>query len=209
MSGFNELVSKKAVLEVIREEMPINRMDTDEEVAMERLYHRIVARVEAVETKSERLSVEELKKIDAPVWCKCETFDGEGGYWCICKDGVIIAPSGRIFAVEEIPKWNFYRYRTEAEYESELQREMKKRKMTEADILEYIKFEDDCVLKGYTLKSLLEAREKQDAKKPYWALDKNREPVWVNCPCCQQRVTIGKKHCSTCGQKLDWSRKVE
>ena len=124
--------------------MPINRMDTDEEVAMERLYHRIVARVEQLPAE-----------------------------------------------------------------ESELQREMKKRNMTEADILEYMKFEDNCALKGYTLKSLLEAREKQDAKKPYGALDKNRNPVWVNCPCCQQIVTVGKKHCSTCGQKLDWSRKVE
>lgn len=116
----DELILKRAVLEAIREEMPINRMDTDEEVAMERLYHRIVARIEAVEMENERLSIEELKKLDAPAWCKCETFDGKGGYWCICRDGVIIAPSGRIFAAEEIPNWNFYRYKTKRRGRSEL-----------------------------------------------------------------------------------------
>ena len=116
-----------------QKEMPINRMDTDEEVAMERLYHKIVAQIEQLPAE-----------------------------------------------------------------ESDLQREMKKRSMTEADILEYMKFEDNCVLKGYTLKSMLEAREKQDAKKPYWALDKQREPAWVNCPCCQQRVVTASECCSTC-----------
>ena len=46
MNEFNELILKRDVLAAIREEMPVNRMDTDEEVAMERLYHRIVVRIE-------------------------------------------------------------------------------------------------------------------------------------------------------------------
>lgn len=121
MNVFNELVSKRAVLEAIREEMPINRMDTDEEVAMERLYHRIIARVEQLPAE-----------------------------------------------------------------ESDLQREMKNRNMTEADILEYMKFEDACALKGFTLKGLLEAGEKKKAKRPYWALDRQGKSTWKNCPCCQQ-----------------------
>lgn len=140
MNVFNELVSKRAVLEAIREEMPINRMDTDEEVAMERLYHRIVARVEQLPAE-----------------------------------------------------------------ESDLQREMKNRNMTEADILEYMKFEDACALKGFTLKGLLEAGEKQKAKRPYWALDRQGKSEWKNCPYCQQKVTTVNKCCPTCGQKLDWS----
>ena len=137
---YDEVISKQVVLKAIREEMPVNRMDTDEEVAMERLYHRIVARVEQLPSK-----------------------------------------------------------------ESDLQREMEKRNMTEADILEYMKFEDACVLKGFTLKGLLEAGEKQKAKRPYWALDRQGKSTWKNCPCCQQEVTTVNKCCPTCGQKLDWS----
>lgn len=145
---YDEVISKRVVLEEIKKEMPINRMDTDEEVAMERLYHRILAGIE-------RLPAEE----------------------------------------------------------SELQREMRKRNMTEADILEYMKFEDACALKGFTLKGLLEAGEKMRSKKPYKALDKNRRVTWVNCPCCQRSLgEVEKidllsrdKHCKECGQELDWS----
>ena len=140
MHKTNELLLKRVVLEVVRKEMPVNRMDTDEEVAMERLYHRILAGIE-------QLSAEE----------------------------------------------------------SELQREMRKRNMTEADILEYMKFEDACALKGFTLKGLLEAGEKQKAKRPYWALNRQGKSTWKNCPCCQQEVTTVNKCCPTCGQKLDWS----
>lgn len=139
MHDTNELILKRAVLEAVQKEMPVNRMDTDEEVAMERLYHRILAGIE-------RLLAEE----------------------------------------------------------SELQWEMRKRNMTEADILEYVKFEDACALKGFTLKGLLEAGEKQKAKRPYWALDRQGKSAWKNCPCCQQKVATVNKCCPTCGQKLDW-----
>lgn len=91
------------------------------------------------------------------------------------------------------------------EAENILQREMRKRNMTEADILEYMKFEDACALKGFTLKGLLEAGEKKKAKRPYWALDRQGKSTWKNCPCCQQEVTTVNKCCPTCGQKLDWS----
>ena len=44
--------------------------------------------------------------------------------------------------------------------------EIKNRKITLLDLENYMKFEDECVKKNFTLKSLLEAREKQIAKKP-------------------------------------------
>ena len=59
----------------------------------------------------ERLTIEELKERDCPVWCSCNTWDGKNGFWCICNNGYITAPSGRCFAVEEIPQWKFYRYK--------------------------------------------------------------------------------------------------
>ena len=148
MHETNELILKRDVLEAVQKEMPVNRMDTDEEVAMERLYHRIVAKIEQMPAE-----------------------------------------------------------------ENELQKEMGKRNMTEADILEYMKFEDTCVLKGFTLKGLLEAGEKMRSKKPYKALDKNGRVTWVNCPCCQRSLgEVEKidllsrdKRCKECGQELDWS----
>lgn len=54
----DEIILKRAVLEAIRKEMPVNRMDTDKEVAMEQLYHRIVARVETVPTYGGTMNVD-------------------------------------------------------------------------------------------------------------------------------------------------------
>lgn len=58
-----------------------------------------------------RLTIEELKGMDCPVWCSCNTFDGKNGFWCICNNGYITAPSGNCFVAEEIPQWKFYRYK--------------------------------------------------------------------------------------------------
>lgn len=57
----------------------------------------------------DRLTVEELRNMDAPVWCLCKLIDGCDGYWCLCQKGVVITPSGRIFDVSEIPNWVFLR----------------------------------------------------------------------------------------------------
>ena len=58
----------------------------------------------------DRLTIEQMKSMDCPVWVSCKTLEGENGYWCLCKNGVIICPSGRSFDVKEIPHWEFYRY---------------------------------------------------------------------------------------------------
>lgn len=48
----------------------------------------------------------------------------------------------------------------------ELYKEMHKRKFTLEAAEEYMKFEDECLRKNFTFKSLIEAREKQTAKTP-------------------------------------------
>lgn len=110
--------------------------------------------------------------------------------------------------------------------------EIRNRKITLSDLENYMKFEDECVKKNFTLKSLLEAREKQIAKKPILKsgtevihvdrekgpheLTKSKYQDWT-CPTCGcfvgQRYNSTQlthdqkkcKFCNECGQKIDWS----
>mgnify|MGYP000345430912 CR=1 FL=1 len=95
--------------------------------------------------------------------------------------------------------------------------EIRNRKITLSDLENYMKFEDECVKKNFTLKSLLEAREKQIAKKPtpidyekYINITANakflRGAFW--CPCCKHVINSGA-FCQDCGQKIDWSEEDE
>lgn len=49
---------------------------------------------------------------------------------------------------------------------------LSERKMTIDDLENYMKFEDECVEKGFTLKSVIEARDKQIANKIEVLMDK-------------------------------------
>ena len=89
---------------------------------------------------------------------------------------------------------------------------MKERNITSEIIMEYAKFEDECVQKGFTFKSLLEAREKQIPKKPihsrYKIKDTGRLHHTIYCGVCgeyNQRVSMGDRYCRHCGSKIDWS----
>lgn len=112
--------------------------------------------------------------------------------------------------------------------------EIKNHKITLLDLENYMKFEDECVKKNFTLKSLLEAREKQIVKKPILKtgvevihvnrekgpheLTKSKYQDWT-CPTCgcfvgqrynsTQLTHDQRKHkfCSECGQRIDWSEK--
>ena len=87
------------------------------------------------------------------------------------------------------------------------------RNMT-AEVLEnYMQFEDECVKKGFTFKSVIEAREKQIAKKPIMKrYFKDLEEEYLCCPTCGEiltdRIPANNKafyfHCMNCGQKFDW-----
>lgn len=67
----------------------------------------------------------------------------------------------------------------------------------------YMQFEDECVKKNFTFKSILKAREKQVAKKPI------PHPVDYGITYCPNCGTYFggldcTKYCWDCGQKLDW-----
>ncbi len=80
------------------------------------------------------------------------------------------------------------------------------RKMTVEVLENYMQFEDECVKKGFTFKSAIEAREKQIARKPDFTEDKE----FALCPCCNGKGLFDKqKYCDNCGQKLDWSEESE
>lgn len=79
------------------------------------------------------------------------------------------------------------------------------RNMTTEVLENYMQFEDECVKKGFTFNSVIEAREKQIAKKPITYPTTNR----ADCPICLNTVRgIDKpfgNYCSKCGCRLDWS----
>ena len=86
---------------------------------------------------------------------------------------------------------------------------MIERNITPKNMEEYMKFEDECVKDGFTFNSLLEAREKQTAKKIEIF---NGQASCPNCKCLFGGMDVIKKlitwdmpHCKNCGQKLDWS----
>lgn len=68
-----------------------------------------------LQPSNEPLTLEELREMDEPVWCACKPIEGGNGYWCLCRHGKIIAPSGNIFDVEKISHWTFYRRPPEGE----------------------------------------------------------------------------------------------
>ena len=89
---------------------------------------------------------------------------------------------------------------------------MIERNITPENMEEYMKFEDECVKRGFTFSSLLEAREKQMAKRPDYEGDGYADghlvyDTWI-CPCCGKHYEIDcddYDYCPNCGQKLDRS----
>lgn len=64
---------------------------------------------------NEPLTLEQLREMDAPVYCACKPIEGGDGYWCLCRHGHIITPGGTFFEVGEISHWVFYRRPPEGE----------------------------------------------------------------------------------------------
>lgn len=79
------------------------------------------------------------------------------------------------------------------------------RNMTTEVLENYMQFEDECVKKGFTFNSVIEAREKQIARKPDFTEDKE----FALCPCCGKGLIDKQKYCDNCGQKFDWSEDDE
>ena len=98
----------------------------------------------------------------------------------------------------------------------ELYKEMYKRKFTLEVVEEYMKFEDECLRKNFTFKSLIEAREKQTPKQPCLEGDGYADGhlvynTWI-CPCCGKHYEVDYEkydYCPNCGQAIDWSMENE
>lgn len=78
---------------------------------------------------------------------------------------------------------------------------LEKRGFTDEVLDNYKTFEDECIAKGFTFKSLIEARERQIPKKPAYqinGLDKS-----YKCPICGTFAI--DEYCIHCGQKINWS----
>lgn len=96
-------------------------------------------------------------------------------------------------------------------------KKLSERKMTTEVLENYMQFEDECVKKGFAFKSVIEAREKQRAKKPTYEGDGYAPDgtlvydTWI-CPCCDKRYEVDYDdydYCPNCGQKLDLDRSDE
>lgn len=89
------------------------------------------------------------------------------------------------------------------------------RNMTTEVLENYMQFEDECVKKGFTFKSVVEAREKQIAKKPIFDYNLSDTLSKFHCECgnvikVSHDVGImdnnnAPNYCSKCGCGLDWS----
>lgn len=94
----------------------------------------------------------------------------------------------------------------------EICKSMIERNITTEDMEEYMKFEDECISEGFTFKSLLEAGEKQKAKRPDYEGDGYSDghlvyDTWI-CPCCGKHYEVDYDDydfCPACGQCIDWS----
>ena len=112
-------------------------------------------------------------------------------------------------AIEECAKYEEIGTPEECRKSVEICKSMIERNITPENMEEYMKFEDECVKDGFTFNSLLEAREKQTAKKIEIF---NGQASCPNCKHLFGWVDVIKKliiwdmpYCKDCGQKLDWS----
>ena len=82
----------------------------------------------------------------------------------------------------------------------------------EPEVLEaYVWFEDELVKKGFTVKSVLEAREKQIAAKPLVGKDIEGNEYAI-CRECSAILSDGEwfaQYCPDCGKKVDWREKEQ
>lgn len=110
--------------------------------------------------------------------------------------------------VEELQQYRAIGTPEECRKSVEICKSMIERNITPEDMEEYMKFEDECVKDGFTFNSLLEAREKQTAKKIEifngQASCPNCKYLFGGMDVIKKLITWSMPHCKNCGQKLDW-----
>lgn len=100
---------REKLMELITE---AKRTDPEDAPFSEYLVDFLIANGVTVQVEQENpkpLTLDELRKMDAPVWCLCKPIEGGNGYWCICQKGTIITPAGFSYDVEETQNWVFLR----------------------------------------------------------------------------------------------------
>ena len=107
---------------------------------------------------------EAIKEIRENMLCDyciagCDECDIES---CSNKDAFSVA----IKALEEVQQYRKIGTPEECRKSVEICKAMAERRLSLENIENYMKFEDECVKRGFTFNSLLEAREKQTARKP-------------------------------------------
>lgn len=105
-----------------------------------------------------------------------------------------------IKALEEVQQYRAISTLEECQKSVEICKSMIERNITPENMGEYMKFEDECVRRGFTFNSLLEAREKQTAKRPRII---GNAMICPSCPRCFKSAS--PTYCPSCGQWIDWS----
>lgn len=103
-----------------------------------------------------------------------------------------------IKALEEVQQYRAIGTPEECRKSADICKAMAERRISLQNMEEYMKFEDECVKRGFTFNSLLEAREKQEPKEP------TDRCMYKECPACGEVEIEFCKYCPSCGQKLDW-----
>ena len=109
--------------------------------------------------------------------------------------------NAKILTYQEAADWEAYREigtSEECRKSVDICKAMAERRLSLENIENYMKFEDECVKRGFTFNSLLEAREKQEPKEP------TDRCMYKECPACGEVEIQFCKYCPSCGQKLDW-----
>lgn len=105
-----------------------------------------------------------------------------------------------IKALEELRQYWAIGTLEECRKSVEICKSMVERNITPENMEEYMKFEDECVKRGFTFESLLKARERQMAKKPRII---GNAMICPSCPRCFKSAS--PTYCPSCGQWIDWS----
>lgn len=112
--------------------------------------------------------------------------------------------NAKILTYQEAADWEAYRAigtQEECRKSVDICKAMAERRISLENMENYMKFEDECVKRGFTFNSLLEAREKQEPKEP------TDRCMYKECPACGEVEIEFCKYCPSCGQKLDWRNK--